>query len=118
MTLVQLRNPWGSFEWKGAWSDHSPEWAKHAKIKRLCRPKDEDDGTFWMAWHDFIDHFDSLNICARTTGVHDLYIDLHEGDGCAQRCLGPTKGCCWGCTKFWCMCKGIRSIYFGKQPSM
>ena len=23
--IVKLRNPWGSFEWQGAWSDNSPE---------------------------------------------------------------------------------------------
>ena len=25
--LVQFRNPWGKFEWKGAWSDSSALWA-------------------------------------------------------------------------------------------
>ena len=65
-----------------------------------------------MAWDDFIMHFDNINICSRSTGVHDLYIDLSEGDGCAHF-LGPTKGCCWGCTKYWCFCKGCRSIYGG-----
>jgi hypothetical protein len=24
--LVNIRNPWGSFEWDGDWSDHSPLW--------------------------------------------------------------------------------------------
>jgi hypothetical protein len=31
--LVQLRNPWGKFEWRGDWSDKSTKWTdalKHA----------------------------------------------------------------------------------------
>ena len=24
--IVNLRNPWGSFEWKGDWSDESDKW--------------------------------------------------------------------------------------------
>jgi len=27
--MIQLRNPWGSKEWLGAWSDHSNTWDKY-----------------------------------------------------------------------------------------
>ena len=29
--LVKLRNPWGNFEWKGRWSDHSDCWTEELK---------------------------------------------------------------------------------------
>ena len=29
--IVQVRNPWGNFEWKGDWSDDSPCWTDFAK---------------------------------------------------------------------------------------
>ena len=48
---MRLRNPWGKFEWSGAWSDGSKEWGEHPKIKNLIKPKDEDDGSFWMVSH-------------------------------------------------------------------
>ena len=30
--LVCIRNPWGSGEWKGAWSDKSKKWEEHPAI--------------------------------------------------------------------------------------
>ncbi|GIL43768.1 hypothetical protein Vafri_1395 [Volvox africanus] len=30
--LVQLRNPWGTFEWKGNWSDSSSLWEENPKV--------------------------------------------------------------------------------------
>ncbi|KAK0056938.1 calpain-9, partial [Biomphalaria pfeifferi] len=62
--LVRLRNPWGHGEWKGAWSDHSPE------MKQLSRDvieslmfQDKDDGEFWMSFEDFKRNFDKLQLC-------------------------------------------------------
>ena len=93
VSLLQLRNPWGSFEWKGAWSDNAPEWDKHPTIKKLCNHVSADDGTFWISLEDFVEQFNNVDVCQRSKGVHDLYIDLHEGDGCLDQCMGPIMGC-------------------------
>lgn len=50
--LVKLRNPWGSGEWKGNWSDASDCWTN--KIREQLQYFDnEDDGLFWMDFNDF-----------------------------------------------------------------
>lgn len=64
--LLCLRNPWGKFEWKGDWSDDSPLWT--SSMKRAIKPTfSPDDGVFWMAWHDFLKYFDSINVCFTTS---------------------------------------------------
>lgn len=58
--LVQLRNPWGKVEWKGAWSDKDSHWTP--ELKAELGVKVADDGTFWMAASDFVKFFDCVTI--------------------------------------------------------
>lgn len=116
--LVQLRNPWGEFEWKGKWSDDDDMWNKHPKVAGALRPeRDLKDGTFWMEFSDFLQHFDNIDVCDRTVNYSDFHLDVHENrDDALQYMLGPAKGCVQGCTKFWCFCEGIKTLYFGNVP--
>ncbi|OMJ74294.1 hypothetical protein SteCoe_26816 [Stentor coeruleus] len=60
--LLNIRNPWGNFEWDGDWSDKSPLWTP--EMKREINPVlDENDGTFWICYNDFIKQFNGVNIC-------------------------------------------------------
>lgn len=60
--LVNIRNPWGAFEWDGDWCDKSPKWTK--QMKDAIQPVlSEDDGTFWMCFEDFVQHFRGINVC-------------------------------------------------------
>jgi hypothetical protein len=59
--LVKLRNPWGKFEWTGAWGDESKEWTPELKSK--CNWTAEDDGTFFMCWADLKRYFTNLQTC-------------------------------------------------------
>jgi calpain-15 len=54
--LVQLRNPWGKFEWAGDWGDNSNCWTPALK-KQLNHTADANDGTFWMNFYDFTQYF-------------------------------------------------------------
>lgn len=111
--LIRLRNPWGSYEWKGAWSDGSKEWKENPLVKMRLRPKDEDDGTFWMPWDQFVAAgFNKIDICDRTT-KNDLRLSAEEDWGV----LGIICGCMSGLVNFFCFCQGCLTIYFGAQSS-
>ncbi len=69
--LCQLRNPWGSLEWTGDWSDHSDKWTPELR-KKLDEKMDsgraegaedlnaaevKDDGLFWMSFEVNLNSF-------------------------------------------------------------
>ena len=59
--LCMIRNPWGNdLEWKGDWSDDSPLWT--TSVQKAVGFTKADDGTFWMAWKDVIQWFDSGSV--------------------------------------------------------
>jgi calpain-15 len=45
LRLLKLRNPWGSFEWNGDWSDNSRLWTPQA-VAAFGFQRSE-DGEFW-----------------------------------------------------------------------
>ncbi|KAG8464683.1 hypothetical protein KFE25_010051 [Diacronema lutheri] len=116
--LVKMRNPWGTFAWRGAWADSSKEWAAYPDLRERLFPLGSagagelghdglaDAGTFFMSWDDFVLTWDHLEICDRSTGVRDLALDLNEEDGC----IGPTIGCMLGCSWYWFCCRGVAAL--------
>lgn len=60
--LLKVRNPWGNFEWKGDWSDTSPLWTPEMRHE-LSPEFDQNDGTFYISYKDFLEHFAGINIC-------------------------------------------------------
>jgi len=112
--LLKLRNPWGSFEWQGAWSDKDSRWSTYPGVAlEVGKPKDVDDGIFFIEWNDFIKHYDLVDILFPQTSLGDLHINIHEEAPCSIVC-GPVLGCMLGCTKFWCMCQGLVSLWCAK----
>ncbi|XP_041353027.1 calpain-A-like isoform X3 [Gigantopelta aegis] len=65
MPMVRIRNPWGNeAEWKGAWSDKSPEWQYiPEEEKQEIGLTFDDDGEFWMSYKDFSMNYHKLEIC-------------------------------------------------------
>eukprot|EP00667_Euglena_gracilis_P001278 EG_transcript_1278 len=59
--LVLLRNPYGRQEWMGDWSDSSPMWTPDLRSK--LGVTQQDDGFFWMPYHDFLTYFFQVFVC-------------------------------------------------------
>ena len=107
--LLKLRNPWGTFEWTGKWSDGSKEWTP--AVARAFGYTQEDDGTFFMAWDDFCTHFDGIDVCLRTRGMSEFNLRVRENFGLC----GPTIGCLRGSATFLCLCRGLYKMWCGDQ---
>jgi calpain-15 len=67
--LVKLRNPWGNFEWNGAWSDNSGDWTP--ELQKQAGWTVEDDGTFFMCMDDLRQYFNRIQVCR----INDAYKD-------------------------------------------
>jgi hypothetical protein len=64
--LIQCRNPWGTGEWTGTWSDGDTEsWT--AEMKAAAGAAGVDDGKFWMSAEDFVNNSGGVDY-ARTFG--------------------------------------------------
>merc|ERR1712232_702739 len=67
LRLVKLRNPHGRNEWKGRWSDKSDVWDQYPDLKdQVGLEADEDDGTFWMSFHDCSRFFSSFYVVKKS----------------------------------------------------
>jgi len=60
--MVRLRTFHGHSEWKGKWSDSDPAWTSQMR-QSLAYSNDKEDGTFWMAFGDFVTWFNVLFTC-------------------------------------------------------
>eukprot|EP00761_Pharyngomonas_kirbyi_P011973 gb/GECH01011999.1/.p1 GENE.gb/GECH01011999.1/~~gb/GECH01011999.1/.p1 ORF type:complete len:575 (+),score=114.10 gb/GECH01011999.1/:1-1725(+) len=58
--LLKLRNPWGMFEWRGAFSDRDTRRWTSSLLKELDY-KRGDDGVFWMEFRDFKRIYDKVS---------------------------------------------------------
>ncbi len=60
--ILRIRNPWGSLEWNGDWSDNSLLW--NDEFKKKAGYTDKDDGTFCMSLNDYLKFFTTTYVCA------------------------------------------------------
>lgn len=112
--MVKIRNPHGhGGEWQGNWSDKSPLWSKHADVKRAAGwTGGGDDGIFYMAWEDFIQQWDQLQIVDRSLDLDMLSLKPKD-DSKRSVC----KACSWGCFSYWCLCRGLRYMCCPKRSA-
>lgn len=76
--IVNLRNPWGDFEWSGAWGDSSDLWTDD--IKKQAQYAD-DTGLFWMAYTDVCHYFSRIQICHINDDYHYSFMKANHARG-------------------------------------
>ncbi len=65
--VVRVRNPWGSGEYNGDWSDKSRKWTTALKKQEGLNQKD--DGDFYMSFNDFCQYYVTMGFAK----VHPTY---------------------------------------------
>jgi len=87
LTLVKLRNPWGSTEYNGAWKADSDNWTDDIKDAVGYDDLINDSGILFMEWHEWVDAYRNLTICVQAnvnTYKHSgsTMLDFNESDNC------------------------------------
>lgn len=59
--LLRVKNPWGTNEWDGDWSDKSSKWTDD--YKKALNYEDKEDGIFWISIKDYLKFYTTTHIC-------------------------------------------------------
>lgn len=116
--LLRLRNPWGTFEFKGKRSDKDDAWVANPDVARAFGYKedsDDNDGAFFIAWDDFCKFFDHIDVCLRTRGMSEFILEINEDFGGCGAAFGCLKGI------FYFMCLYVHrsySLHANQPPSL
>ncbi|XP_064271399.1 calpain-13 isoform X3 [Passer domesticus] len=86
--IIRIWNPWGHGEWKGPWSDNSPQWDRVEPKYREALLRNKDDGEFWMSCKNFQEQFSWLYICNNTP----TFLDFGDEHGTAAWSLNSYTG--------------------------
>ena len=75
LRLLQIRNPHGQGEWKGAFSDKSDVWQRLLQQSRntsiqLPKRTKVNDGTFWIDFDNFLMAFSRIDVVLAFRGNH------------------------------------------------
>lgn len=91
--LVQLRNPWGDFEWSGDWGDSSDCWTPELKAQ-VGFVEDAGDGSFWMCWKDLTYYFSRVQVCKVNDNYHYSFLKANHklGSYALMRLIVPEDG--------------------------
>eukprot|EP00397_Hematodinium_sp_SG-2012_P015064 GEMP01015335.1.p1 GENE.GEMP01015335.1~~GEMP01015335.1.p1 ORF type:complete len:884 (+),score=179.77 GEMP01015335.1:241-2892(+) len=85
LRLVRIRNPHGRGEWNGAWSDSDVKW-QHLNLDLTTN---KNDGTFWMAYEDFLMGFQIVDVSLAYENLHSRsYACEFPPKLRAERCCG------------------------------
>ena len=76
LQLLKIRNPWGGFEWNGAYSDKSNLWTDD--LKNAINYEDKDDGIFYMEFGDFLKFFPYTFICRYENNYYYDYKKFYQ----------------------------------------
>ena len=91
--IVRLRNPHGdvfgdtAHGWDGAWCDADPRWNNiddDVKASVGRRSDGADDGTFFMAFDDFVEHWDSMSVARLLGNRHSNPYIAHLNPGWSE----------------------------------
>ena len=97
--MVRLRTFHGYSEWTGKWSDNDPNWTSRLR-QSLAYSNNTDDGTFWMAFNDFVIWFNVLFTCRMADDRWTTLITKSKWqDESAGGC--PPNFATWRCNPQW-----------------
>ncbi|XP_069976804.1 calpain-D-like [Penaeus vannamei] len=86
--LLQLRNPWGHYSWRGDWCDDSSVWTQELREKLM--PHGADDGVFWISFQDVLKYFDCIDICKVHSNWSEVRVTGTLPSIADRRALTPT----------------------------